>query len=264
MTATSTARKPAAAQPQSIEPTFKGVNAMARKQAFYGIAPNSYSEGTSRAAGLANFAVALGAVPKGYDIKKPSDAHAAFTVTLAASKVEWIAGRATSRMPAGEFPKDCEDAIAKIDHVRMLVLNYAAPDAATLKGKAGKRSVIQHKVIRAAEQAASVFLAELNLSTAAKQSETDKKKRSTRAKAKRGNAPSHAELVSADKPKTADDAHAFLDRQSIMLADYAKKNASLICTDYGAAVTAFQSAIIAAGKARDARKAAKESGAHNG
>lgn len=251
-------------QPSAL--TFTGANGEARKSAFYGIAPNSYSEGISRAAGLANFRAALGTVPKGYDVAKPGStpAHVKFRTLLDASKVEWLAGRACSRMPAGEFPKDCEDAIAKIDHVRALILNYASPDAKSIKGRAGKRSIVQHKVIRAAEQALSVFLAELNLSTATKQSETDKKKRSTRAKAARGNAPSHSELVAGSKPLTADDAHAFLDRQAIMLRDYCSKNAKLICQDYGEAVLAFGKAIIAAGKARDARKAAKEAGAHNG
>ncbi len=245
---------------------IKGVNADARKSAYWSIAPNAHAEGVSRATGLTNFRAALGTMPKGYDIAKPltTPAHTAFTVTLNASKVEWLAGRACSRMPAGEFPKDCEETIARIDHVRALILNYASPEAKSIKGKAGKRSVIQHKVIRAAEQALSVFLAELNLSTAAKQSETDKKKRSTRKSAARGNPPSHSALVAADKPLTADDAHAFLDRQALMLADYCAKNAAKISTDYGSAFKRLVTDLAAAGKARDARKAAKEAGAHNG
>lgn len=271
MTKTATiARASATAKPNTAaEPKFKGVNADARRTAFFGIAPNSYSEGISRAAGLANFSTAIGKAPNGFDVSKKEQtivSHAAFADTLAAAKVEWLAGRATARMPAGEFPKDCEDAIAKIDHVRKLV-GYAAPDAKSIRN-GGRRNVIQHKVIRAAEQALSVFLAELNLSTATKQSETDKKKRTRGASASKANqtklvTPTHSELAQAPKPVTADDAHAFIDRQAIMLGDYCKKNAKLICTDYGAAIEALRTAIVAAGKARDARKASKAAGAHN-
>lgn len=271
MTVTKTATIARASVKATTQPKgdalIKGANAEARRSAFYGIAPNSYSEGISRAAGLANFRAALGTVPRGFDPAKPA-AHAAFSALLAAAKVEWLAGRACSRMPAGEFPKDCTDAIAKIDHARSLILDYAAPEAKSIKGRKGKRSVIQHKVIRAGEQALSVFLAELELSTAKKQSETDKAKRTRGASASKENqpklvTPTHSELQNAPKPTTADDAHAFIDRQALMLGDYAKKHAKLICTGYGAAIEAMLAALRAEGKARDERKAAKAAGAHN-
>lgn len=239
--------------------------ASAANTAFVSIAPNAHAEGTARAAVILNIATYLGKAPIGYDYgaKEHKGACLTFHKRVTNAKIEWLAGRAAARMPAGEFKAEHKDTLAKIDYARELITLYAAPSTGKgkklAKGQKGRRTEAQHKVIRAAEQAWSVLLAELSLNNAKTQSETDKKKRSTRAKATRGNAPtitlpggtkvalpSGSELVKAPKPETAATACDYVFGQSRTIADYARKHAKLLPADFGTAVLAFQRAIGAA------------------
>lgn len=244
--------------------------ASAANTAFVSIAPNAHAEGTARAAVILNIATYVGKVPMGYDYgaKEHKGATLTFHKRVISARTEWLAGRAAARMPAGEFKAEHKDTLAKIDYARALVTDYVAPKAkkgakALAKGKVGYRTEVQHKVIRAAEQAWSMLLAELSLNNATKQSDTDKKKRGTRKANAKAAAPTHSELVKAPAPKTADEAHAHIEKMAADMLAFANKYAKLLSTDYGAAVTAFKTTINKAANDRAVRKAAKEAGEHN-
>lgn len=241
--------------------TLKGKGKAARELAFMRIAPLAMIDVQCRDDLIANLAKALGASPTEAEVKT--------------AQIETTIGRVAAKLPASEFPRGMTDDSDKLDHARDLVLHYAAPAqegkaARKLRaGQKGRRSITQHKVIRAADEAWSQIKAELGLGKAQTQQERNSAKRSTNANPVRGDGkgkaatPTHSELVTPAKPTTADEAHAYIDTQAATLLAFANKHAKLLCTDYGAAVQAFKSAINKAANDRAVRKAAKEAGAHN-
>lgn len=232
---------------------LKGKGKAARELAYMQIAPLSFVENISRVESIANLRAALGAAPTEAELKT--------------AQAEWGIGRVASRLPAGEFPKGCTDDAAKLDFARDLVLYYAAPaqegkQARKLRaGQKGRRSVVQHKVCRAADEAWSQIKAELGLGTAQTQAERNKAKRSTNANPVRGDGkgatkPSHSELVKPAAALTADEAVSYVTTQAATLLAFANKNAKLLPTDFGMAIQAFKSAINKAANEREVRKAA--------
>lgn len=206
----------------------------AREMAFIQIAPCAYSESLSRMALIASLRTAFGATPSAEDV--------------AVGKHEYVVGRAAARMPANEFPKGCTDLGDRLGHVRSLVENYMAPakgDKDKLRaGKLGRRSIVQQKVIRAAEEAWSQVKAELGLGAAQTQDERNAKKKATRGtKARKGTTPTHSELVAAPKPLNANDACNHLVTQAASLLMFCNKNAGLVPAGFATVVAAFKKSI---------------------
>jgi hypothetical protein len=231
---------------------LKGRGKALRELAYMQIAPLSFIENISRVESIANLRSALGV--------KPGEAE------IAAAQSEWIIGRVASRLPAGEFPAGTNDDDAKLEFARKVVLHYAAPPkegAAPRKlraGQLGRRSATQHKVCMAAKEAWSQVNAELGHGTAKTQAERNASKatRSTNANAVRGDgkgatgkAPTHGELVAAPKPTSEAEACQYVESISSTLLAFANKHAKKMPVDYGAAVQAFRTAILAAANARE-------------
>lgn len=234
--------------------TLKGKGKALREGAFMRIAPLSLVEALSRTETIANLKVALGL--------HPTEAE------IGVAAIEWQAGRVANRLAPSEFPASCVEPIDRIDHARDLITVYAAPPsdgkpARKLKaGQKGRRTIAQHKAIRAAQEAWSQVLAELGFGTAKTQAERNADKASKRAtnanpvrgdgkgKAK-GAMPTHGELVKAPADMTAKDVMQFLSSQSVTLLGFVNKHAKVTPAAYGAAVRAFHKAIAAAGREQD-------------
>lgn len=221
--------------------TLKGKGKAQREQAYMKIAPLSFVENLSRVETITNLRVALGASPS--------------ETEQATARNEWIIGRVASRLPAGEFPNGTADSIDKLEHARDLVLFYAAPVKEGTKARKlrasqkGRRSAVQQRVVRAAEEAWSQVKAELGHGAAQTQKERNAKK-ATRAPAMagstargKGTTPEHSQLIKAPAPLTEADAVQHIVTQGASLLAFANKNAKLVPTDIGTAVRAFKRAI---------------------
>jgi hypothetical protein len=237
MTAITTARIVAA--PKAY--TFKGANKSVRDAALAGVASLAYSEGKSRADTIAQLRLALG--------NRPSDAD------VAATRSEYIVGRTAQRLAAPDLPKADMTVPDRITFARMLVLQYAAPSkdgVATRKlrkGQAGRRTISQHKVIRAAEEAWSLVKSELGIGQARTQAEKNAKARKPRM-AGSSAAPSHSVLVSAsDKVQTAESATLYISDMARTLLQFCNKHAKVVPTPYGQSVQRFAMAIAELSKA---------------
>lgn len=246
---------------------IKGKGKAQREAAYMQIAPLSFVEALSRNESVANLRVALGVSPSADEVK--------------AAQVEWVIGRVASRLPADAFPKGDMSNSAKLEHARNLVVSYASPAQdgkaarALRKGQLGRRTVTQHKVIRAAEEAWSLIKAELGQGNAQTQaqrnalkSDSVKGKGAAMAGAGKGKrndlsaattTPTHAELVKPSVALSEDDACSYIMTQAATLLAYANKNAKVIPTDFGAAIQALKSAVNKAENARQVRKIAKGS-----
>jgi len=175
-----------------------------------------------------------------------------------------IAGRLAARLPfrKGETPE------ARIAKAFDLSTNYADPVKEGTKAKKlragmkGRLTVDQHKAKRAAIEWFNLLMRDAFPEQSARaEGQQDKNKSAASRKAKasttnaKPDAPTHGELVKANKPETASDVLAFLTTQSRMIADYAKKNAKVCPTDAGRAVEQFRTAILAAANALQERLA---------
>ncbi len=228
--------------------TCKGKGKADREMAYLSIAPLSFVEDASRSQSISNLRIALGT--------KPSDNERAI------AKQQWVIGRVASRLPAGEMPAKDMASIDRIGFAEKLITLYAAPakDGAKPRklraGQLGRRSPMQHRVIRNAEEAWSQVAAELTLGNAQTQTERNAKKRAPQmagsSKAKPAKAPTHQQLVARAVPVDAGEACATMMQLASSALLYANKHAKLLPSDYGAAARAFKTAIVAADKARTA------------
>ncbi len=235
--------------------TCKGKGKAAREAAFLAIAPFSVVEDTSRSQSISNLRIALGS--------SPSDNERLI------AKREWTIGRVASRLPAGELPARDMPSIDRLDFARRIIMLYAAPakDGAKPRklrsGQLGRRSPMQHRVIRNAEEAWSQVAAELSLGNAQTQTERNKAKRapqmagSSKA-AKPAKPPTHQQLVQRAVPVDAGEACATMLQLASSALLYANKHAKLLPTDYGTAARVFKTAIVAADKARTLALAAAD------
>lgn len=232
--------------------TVSTVSALTGKRlaAFASIASLSFAEDKGRAASLANMRVVLGSSPSMDETK--------------AAKRQWIVGRVASRLPAACLPRGCKTDEARLAFALSLVTEYAKPavegsKAKLRKGQKGYRTASQQRFVRAAEEACSVFFAELGLSNAQTTAQRDAAK-ATRAPSMAGSGkgkPSHAELVKPEAPHTEETAINHLMTQGALLLQFTNKNAKLIPTAVGMAVQQFKSALNkAANEAAEARAAA--------
>lgn len=244
------AKAKAIALPASFQ--IKGRNALLRNTAMAGVATCAYVESKSRGDTISQIKIAAGKAPT--------------AVELDAIALEYIVGRVAQRLPF-DGAVTIPDRLAK---ARSLILQHAAPAkdgvkaAGLRKHQVGRRTVDQHKAIRAAESAWSMIKAEAGYSVAITLADKNKKAANKRGASvpggnpAKGAAPTHSQLVAA--PATAltyDDAVQHLMTQAASLLGYANKNAQVIPTDFGIAVRAFSTACIAAGKAHDLRSTAK-------
>lgn len=220
---------------------FKGHNKELRTTALAGVASLAYAEAQSRTAVIARLAIVLG--------KKPSADE------LAAAQTEYVAGRVAQRMSAADFPKGDMSVADRIAFARSLVTQYAAPvkdgtKARKLRsGQLGRRTVAQHKAVRAAEETWSLVKAEIGFGAARTQAE--KNKRSTKSnpvRGAKGAGVTHSELVKADGPMTQEAAREYLDGMGRTLEMFAKKHAKLLGIDRATACGAFNSAMLKAAK----------------
>lgn len=237
--------------------TLKGKGKAAREVAYMQIAPLSFIENASRVDTIENLRKALGNAPTEAETKT--------------AQTEWTIGRVASRLPNSELPSGTKSDEDRLDFARKLVMHYAAPaqegkTARKLRaGQLGRRSALQHKVCRAADEAWSQVKAELGLGQAQTQAERNKAKRSTNGNPVRGDGkgaakPEHSELVKPAAALTADDAVSYVTTQAATLLAFANKNAKLLPTDFGMAIQAFKSAINKAANEHEVRKASARKG----
>lgn len=244
MTAISTiARKSASSTAtKAIKPfAFKGRNAAIRNTALAGIASLAYVEGKSRADTIAQLRLTLGSKPTVDEVN--------------AAKVEYIVGRTAQRLATPDVPRADMSVADRIAFARDLVTLYAAPaqdgvaSRKLRKGQKGRRTVAQHKVVRASEEAWSQLKAELGIGAAQTQGERNAKKRAPAMKGstkrgKGGAVPTHGELVKAPAPLSAGDACQHIVSQAAMLLAFCNKYAKLMPAEYGASVKRFHGAIM--------------------
>lgn len=241
---------------RTLNVSVSGKGKAAREVAFLSIAPYAFVAEQSRGELIKTLGVALGSAPT----QGQRDC----------AKREYVIGLAASRMPAGEFPKDCKEAADKLEFVRDLVTHYAAPAKegakakALRKGQKGRRSAVQDRIIRNAEKSWSLIAAELSIGSA----QTQATKNAKQGKAKRAPqmagstakgksaAPSHAELVKPVKDMTREDACAYVMTQASALLGFSNKS-KVLPVAYGLAISAFKGAINkAANEEAEARAAA--------
>jgi hypothetical protein len=223
--------------------TLKGRGKQAREIAYIQIAPLSFVEHLSRADSISNLQAALGRSPTEAEVK--------------AAQTEYTIGAVASRLPAGEFPKGMnpDDDSAKLEFARALVCSYAAPPqpgkkARELrKGQLGRRSVMQQRVVRAADERWSLIKAELGLGNARTMAEKNAKaKRATNANPKRGDGKADSatlmQLATPAAPVSSVDYVQHMQTQIAALVAYDKKHAAKRPTTHGE----FSEALIALGK----------------
>lgn len=213
-------------------PAFTGKGKAARAAAFANIAHLSFTEATSRAASIDNMRAVLGSAPSEAEVK--------------ACKACWIIGRVAFRLPASKVPLVSTEA-QRLARAEDLVLHYAAPakEGSTPRklraGQKGRRSLPEQRIVRAAEEACSVFFAELGLSNAKTNAQRDASKaKATRAPSMAGSgkgkaaAPSHAELVKPAAPLTQADYVQHMQTQLAALLAFDNKHAKLRPTTHNA------------------------------
>ena len=258
---------------------LKGAGKAKREAAYQQIASLAYVEQLSRADTIEAIRAALG--------KSPTEAE------IKAAQQEYIIGRVAARLPATEMLKgmSARDDAARMDCARLLVTSHASPPVEgkaarkLRKGQLGRRSIVQHKVIRAADEAWSLVKAELGMGEARTQAE--KNKRATKATPVRGKAapaaapthselaqpgaPTHSELAQPGAPMDSelaqpgapmdsDSAVQHVMTQAASLLQFANKHAKHLPTDFGTAIQAFKKACNEAGNAHELRKAARDAG----
>lgn len=216
-------------------PFAKGKGAVERNTAYSSVSAFAYIEGKSRAETIDTLRKALG--------NKPSpDA-------IEACKVQYVIGRVAFKL--ADKAKGIVEHIAFAEDV---VTSYAAPvkdgvKARPLrKGQKGRRTIEQHKAVRAAEEAWSQVKAELipTASNAKTQAERNKAKRGTKSVPTNATAPTHSELVKPATALTPVEARQHMVTQAASLLAFANKNAALLPTDMGTAIRAFHKAIAKA------------------
>lgn len=228
------------------------------------IAPRAYSEATSRAHLIAAIKTAGGTNPD--------------KARLASLKREAVIGRITARLPVSAFPKSAKETADKMEHARALVCDYVSPDVKDLpKGKAGRRTDVQHKAIRACDEWWSKLLAEVGFGKAKTQAQADKQKKQRAATNTGANAnpvrgadktddktpaattPTQEAMKTPKSKMSPVDACAHVERLASELLAFANKYAAALPGDYGAAIQTFKTSINTAHNSRLEREAAAAS-----
>lgn len=229
------ASKPAA-KVTAPAPFAKGKGSDARCLAFGDVEVLGYIEGKSRGEVIASLRIALGKAPTPAQIDQ---CRAAYIVGRIAGKL-MIEG----------------DVAARLVNARDVLHRMASPakDGVAArklrKGQIGRRSIDQHKAVRAAEEAWSQIKAEVAPATsnASTQAQRNKAKRApamagATARGKAGTGITHSELVKADGPMTRDAAATYISQMSATMLAFCNKHAAVMPTEYGASVRRFHAAI---------------------
>lgn len=241
MTVSTIARKPAAPLATAKAFAFKGKGAPLRTTALAGVASLAYAEGKSRADTIAQLRIVLG--------KSPTDTE------MAATRAEYIIGRTAQRLAAPDMPKADMSVADRIAFARSLVTEYAYPakDGTTpAKVKAsqkGRRTVAQHKVIRAAEEAWSLVKSEMGFGAARTQAEKNAKQ-TRKPRTPASGTLTHSELIKPTGPMDAAAATAYIEGMALTMLQFCKKHAGVVPTAYGQSVTRFHGAIAELAKAK--------------
>lgn len=214
-----------------VLPFAKGKGSDARNLAIGDVATYSYIEGNSRADTVRTLRTALG--------NKPTEAQ------VNACKLEFIVGRVASALKHGD------GAFAHITFARDVVTQRAAPlqDGVKARGKKVRRTVEQHKAVRAAESAWSLIKAEVTpaLSKAATMAQKNAKAKRAPSMAGSGKGKASPEtltqLATPAAPMTAADTVQHMVTQSAALLAFANKHAKLLPAGMGASVRAFHKSI---------------------
>jgi hypothetical protein len=232
---------------------INGAGKAKRELAFMQIAVLAYSYETGKAKRVDNLRIALGSAPT--------------EAQIACARREDAVGITTVKLPAAEFPKGCTEGGDRLEFVRTLFTSYAAPPKEGAKanklraGQLGRRTAVQQRVIRNAEEMTSKLFAELSLGKAKTESEVQKGKAKRKAQMVgskgKSEAPTHASLVKPETPLTAKDACDTVMQMATSLQSYANKNAKLLPTAYGMAVVAFKQALNKAANEQALRDATK-------
>jgi hypothetical protein len=216
----------------TVVPAFTGKGAMKRAAAFGTIAGLSFSEDKSRSATIAAARTALGNNPSQLEVD--------------AVKVQYMIGRVASRLPLNARGKARTD-LELLAFAEDLIVRYAMPLDPAVKSpkklhtsKIGYRTAEQHKVVRAANESCSQFLAELGLNKAKTQAEKNASKKTANAPSMAGSGkgkgkavpPAHAELVTP-RPMTPADYVQHMQTQLSALLAFDNKYAKLRPTTHG-------------------------------
>lgn len=231
--------------------TFTGAGKAKREAGFASIAKTAQLETASRSALIAHCQDALG--------KSPSDPE------IAAIRLQVQTGRVAGRITKAHLANAEQVKAFNADPLLFaynLITRYAAPKVAGKKvrplgKKLGYRTDLQHKLIRASDEAWSKLAADIGIGGAQTQKAIDAAKtkreitRATERAAEFGKetgAPTHEELIQPAKPQTADDVVQHIVTQAATLSAYAMKpaHAKLLPTSMGSAVMAFKAAVNAA------------------
>ncbi len=230
-----TSDKGAARTAAPLKPyAFKGKGAVLRNVALQGIASLAYVEGKGRADVIAQLRIVLG--------NKPTPAD------LSAAALEYVVGRVAQKLADVSKP-----VIDQLAFARQLVTQYAAPAKDGVKAKKlmkhqiGRRSIEQHKAVRAAEGAWYLVNAELGFGTSQTQAQKNTRQAAAAGSTKRGKQgtpPTHTELVTASKLATSKaDACSMVMTLAASLLAYSNKNAAMLPAEYGASIKRFHGAI---------------------
>jgi len=242
--------------------TFSGAGKAKREKAFASIATTAQLETASRDALIHACKDTLGTTP--------SDAEIA-AVRLQV-QVGRVAGRITTKHLATPAQRDAYNA-DQLAFALDLVTKYAAPPkegtaARKLRaGQLGRRTVAQHQLVRASDEAWSKLAADIGIGAAQTQKAKDEAKAKRAAHhndtkaaefGKDADKPNHTSLVKPSAPVSADEAMAHIGAQATALLAYANKHAALIPTDVGTLVNAFKSGMNKALNEYQLTKAALE------
>lgn len=232
-----TAIKPAASIAPVFKPfAFKGRNSLVRATALIGVASLAFLEGKSRDDIVVQLKLALGA--------KPTPAE------VSACALEYMVGRVAQRLTGADLPKVDMSVADRFTFARNLILHYAAPVQDGKKAKAvrrsqlGRRTVAQHKAVRASESAWSTLKADIGIGQAQTMKEKTAKARKPRTPSSGAAAPTHSELVKAPAPVDAKSAVGHIALQATSLMQYCKGHAGIVPAKYGACVNRFYAAIL--------------------
>lgn len=264
---------------EAVKFGFKGKGSKAREEALASISALALIETQSRDDTLSAIELALGAAnvnqlrANAGEADKDSDCAA----LLAVIQTEWIIGRVAAKLAKSDLLKGMgDDDAGRLASARELVTCYAAPAEAgktarkLRKHQTGRRTVTQHKAIRAAESAWSLVKADLGFSQAkGLKADANGGKRTRGASANKTNQPkadatppattSSPTALAVDKVlkdvKTADQVMQVLLQLSTTAQDVANKYAKVCPTDAGTAVATFRKAILAAANALQERNA---------
>lgn len=246
-------------------PSFSGRGAQARGKAFSSIELLSFDEDTSRNASLNNMRIVLGT--------SPDDALSAL------ARQRWVVGRVASRLPNSEVPKGCIGRDMRLAYAQQVVCEMAgAPKPgkkarALRAGQIGRRTPVQERILRAAQEAVSLFWAELGLSGARTMAEKNAKQsakkpgeraphhNASQAKDIKPDASTSTALATPAKPITSDDYVEHMQTQLAALCAFDNKYAKKRPTTHGAfaeALRALKQTANAAANAYQMRKAEAE------